>query len=162
MCQLHATGSGTPQIYRLKYDRIHLIGRPKPGAAGINFTTPPFLQLSSPYYNSGTTRASVNQTMPQAEACSAAVPNTLDFAGSQSFSLDMWTYQKDSGMDVDLGWCVAAFFLLSFFFQVGACTRFSLAFLNENRHFSYILLQLENREFAHSFFQQSRLEKHGV
>jgi hypothetical protein len=95
------------------------MGKPKLNSS-INISMSPFLQLSSPYYNGGTTRSSVNQTTSKSlsEVCSAAVPNTLDFAGSQNFSLEMWTYPKNSGIEVDLGWCVAAFFLLSFFFQV--------------------------------------------
>ena len=119
--------SGRPAIYRLKYDRIQLVGRARanssstPSAAAAVPTTP-FLQLASPYYN-GTTRAVLSQIAggggkSLSETCSAAVPNTLDFAGSQNFTLDMWTYPRDSGMQVDLGWCVAAFFFLSFFFQV--------------------------------------------
>jgi hypothetical protein len=88
-------------------------------------TTAPFLQITSPYHN-GSTYSSLNKTsgrpVPSTslyETCDAAPPNTLDFAGSQNFTMQMWTYPKDSGISIDLGWCAAAFFLLSFLFQAG-------------------------------------------
>jgi hypothetical protein len=115
---------GSPQIYKLKYDRIHLTGRPS-ATGNATFHSHSFLQLALPYISgaSPTVWSSMNASSQAskktlAETCGAAVANTLDFAsGSQNFSMDMWSYPKQSGVEIDLGLCVAFFFFLSFFFQ---------------------------------------------
>lgn len=118
------SGGQGQQGFKLKYDRVHLVGKGKaPNGSAAAFATSPFVQLASPYYPATTTSASLNASSAQAnqslsETCGAAVPNVLEFAGSQNFTMEMWTYPKKSGLEVDLGWCVAAFFLLSFLFQM--------------------------------------------
>lgn len=54
------------------------------------------------------------------QTCRAARPNALRFAGSQNFTVDIWTYPVDAGSPINMGWCVCAFFLLSFAFQLSA------------------------------------------
>jgi hypothetical protein len=120
-------GSSSPQIYKLKYDKVHLVGTSKKpvNVSGVMMKPAPFLQIASPYYD-GSTFSSLNKTSGKPvpskslyETCDAAPPNMLDFTGSENFAVEMWTYPKNSGISIDLGWCVAAFFMLSFLFQAG-------------------------------------------
>lgn len=50
----------------------------------------------------------------------AVQPNRLTFAGTQNFTVDIWTYPADSGFSVEMNLCVGFFFFLSFVFQLCA------------------------------------------
>lgn len=102
---------------------MQVVGKPR-GNATWSAETKPFLKLLSPYTGgqwssySNSTSVQVANWPTISQTCEAARPNVLDFGGTQNFTLEMWTYPKHADMPVDLGWCVAAFFLLSFGFQL--------------------------------------------
>ncbi len=55
-----------------------------------------------------------------AKTCKAVAPNELTFAGTQNFTVDIWTYPADANAPVNVAWCVGFFFFLSFIFQLMA------------------------------------------
>ena len=76
------------------------------------------LSASSSSGGSGSMAKSDAVTLSQ--TCRSAKPNELTFRGTQNFTVDIWSYPVDTGSPVNMGWCVAAFFLLSFTFQLFA------------------------------------------
>lgn len=122
---VHARVTRPPKIYSLKYDRIYIVPRMSLPSLDTRLQGLPydFLQMHSPWAN--TTRTTYNGTVAGSTAspflsqtCGLAQPNSLGFGGSANFTLDVWTYPKESGMHVDMGACIIGFFFLSFLFQM--------------------------------------------
>ena len=115
---------GSPTMYMLKYDRIHLNQKLKENTtlpmfqnSSMLLNPKPLLQLASPFTGTVGANYSAPNGVTIGETCKLALPTELDFAGSQNLTMQMWSYPRQFAVQADIGWCVAAFFLLSFAFQ---------------------------------------------
>ena len=116
---------GSPTMYMLKYDRIHLNQKLKENTtlpmfqnSSMLLNPKPLLQLASPFTGTVGANYSAPNGVTIGETCKLALPTELDFAGSQNLTMQMWSYPRQFAVQADIGWCVAAFFLLSFLFQL--------------------------------------------
>lgn len=105
-----------PIIFQLKVDRLQVVPRVDQ-IGGYNLVAHDALQLHAAFSNQAASTDGVSFN----EQCSVATPNSLKFKNSAMSAgwveLSTYTIPKRSGMEVNAGWCVLWFFLLSFLFQ---------------------------------------------
>jgi hypothetical protein len=90
---------------------------------GTSWETP-FLQIFSPYTGSKMSSELGDPGTTLRETCGIANPNSLNYARGMNITMNAWTYPRDAGIPLYLGGMVAAFFGLSFIFQLFASLYF--------------------------------------
>lgn len=103
-----AVGKGK-QAWRLKQDRVQVV----PKSVGDKT---PFVSITN-------------------DKCNLAKPNIMEWEGSDIGAMQLWSYPQDSGINIDLAWCVIMFFALSFVFQMGVSVY---SFITKNRGYNSI------------------------